>query len=198
MLAFCAILIGVTTPLSHPIEPLPLSHPAANITARQNDVKVAHAINVHIVEDDHHSVHLGQHNRTTRLQPTPLPPPPRELNVSAVRERMLWKARSIFSDAAGVVVMRPLEVCVAAGVVIAALGSVWVFWTLASINPAVPIAHKFGPSQVSQAHISVMAHTFSLHLAYCVQVSNAFPKAPLSHFPGAPLGDLSLRGTTHF
>ena len=43
--------------------------------------------------------------------------------------------------------MRPLELAVAAGVVVSALGSVWVFYTLASINP-VPIEHKFGRPQL--------------------------------------------------
>ena len=96
-----------------------------------------------------------------------------ELNMTATRQRLLREANEFISTAAGTVMMRPLELdVVAAGVVASALGSVWVFYTLASIKLGTPIEHKyeFGPPQAHEAPAC---------------------------FPDAALDDIPLRGTAN-
>jgi|UniRef100_A0A7S3F2B8 hypothetical protein len=121
--AVTAVLLGVSTPLQHTMDAAhPETHPLAGATPATNMS----------------SPPLKWLASGSAAPATPPPPkaPREEIESSTQRRLLREKVRSPLSAAASISLMRPLELVVATGVVIAALGSVWVFWTLASIKPA--------------------------------------------------------------
>jgi len=182
MLAFSVVLLGLSSPLPRTIEPTThqlhaaIEHPSkANAVARPPKGTA-----VERPQSDR-PPRLEGRNTSTRGNMTATwstssfassLPQLSELNMTATRQRLLREANEFISTAAGTVMMRPLELIVAAGVVASALGSVWVFYTLASIKLGTPIEHKyeFGPPQAHEAPAC---------------------------FPDAALDDIPLRGTAN-
>jgi len=187
MLAFSVVLLGLSSPLPHTIEPTTHQlHAAIERPSKPNAVaRPPKGTAVEPPQSDRPWLEgrntTPLRNASTRGNTTAIwstssfassLPQLSELNVSATRQRLLREANEFISAAAGTVMMRPLELVVAAGVVASALGSVWVFYTLASIKLGTPIEHKyeFGPPQAHEAPAC---------------------------FPDAALDDIPLRGTAN-